>query len=84
MATPLEELKVKLAEITYLRQASGLLGWDQQTYMPAGAAESRSMQESALHKLTHEMFTSGDMGRMIDSAEKAVEGQDAEALESSA
>ncbi len=81
MATPLDELKEKLADITYLRQAGGLLGWDQQTYMPAGAAESRSMQESALHKLTHEMFTSDDMGRMIDSAEKAVEGQDAESLD---
>ena len=41
MKEQLNQLKTLLAEISDLGQVAGLLGWDQQVYMPAGAAEAR-------------------------------------------
>jgi carboxypeptidase Taq len=36
MEDKLNQLKTILAEVSDLNNAAGLLGWDQQTYMPAG------------------------------------------------
>jgi carboxypeptidase Taq len=77
----LQDLKAELAEVTYMLQALGLLEWDQQTYMPSGAAESRAFQESTLHKVCHERRTSDMLGRLLDGAEKEVAGLDPESLD---
>lgn len=48
-------------EIFILAQTSALLGWDQQTYMPKKAAETRAEQMSFLSSLIHEKMISDDL-----------------------
>jgi carboxypeptidase Taq len=68
MRNPLTELRERLAEIADLNAAGGLLGWDQQTMMPARAAEQRAEQLGTLGKLVHERFTDDAIGRLLDAA----------------
>jgi carboxypeptidase Taq len=58
--------KAMLNEIVDLGHANALLHWDQQTYMPPGGAEDRGNISSTLSRLTHEKFTSEEMGRLIE------------------
>ncbi len=77
----LKDLKTTLAEVTYLGQALGLIGWDQHTYMPPGGAEFRAEQESALNKVIHQKKTSTDFGRLLDGAEKEVASLDQDSFD---
>lgn len=61
-----------LGEISDLNEAAALLGWDQQTYMPSGAAETRSQQLATLNRLAHEKFTSDEIGQLLDELEPQV------------
>ena len=71
-----QQLKTHLSDVVRLNQAAALLGWDQQTYMPPGAAESRAEQLATLSKLAHEMFVADETGRLIEAAEAEVQGAD--------
>ena len=44
----------RIADVTY---SAAALGWDQETYMPSGAAGFRAGQLSTLMGISHEMFT---------------------------
>ncbi|MCL4529028.1 MAG: hypothetical protein M1282_06415, partial [Chloroflexi bacterium] len=44
MSEKLNQLKELYGEISDLNNAAALLGWDQQTYMPAGGGEARGQQ----------------------------------------
>ncbi|MBS1868190.1 MAG: carboxypeptidase M32 [Actinobacteria bacterium] len=77
MSDALTELHVRLAEISDLNAAGGLLGWDQQTMMPVRAAESRAEQLGTLGKLVHERFTDDAIGRLLDAAKPAPGSSDA-------
>ncbi len=44
----------RIADVVY---AASILSWDQETYMPAGAADFRAGQLSTLMGISHEMFT---------------------------
>ncbi|MFH2040399.1 MAG: carboxypeptidase M32 [Chloroflexota bacterium] len=66
MQEQFNQLKDKLADISNLSRAMGLLGWDQQTYMPPAAAESRGNQLALLGKLAQEMSISPELGKLID------------------
>lgn len=72
----LDQLKEKVREITYLGRASAVLGWDQQTYMPSGGAEDRGNQLAVLGSLTHRMFTSPEMGQLIEDCKPIVASMD--------
>lgn len=61
-----ESLTELLAEVACLQQASGLLFWDQQTHLPPGGADARGNQLAVLSKVTHERFTSPDIGRLLE------------------
>ena len=61
----LPTLKTRLAQLAHVEQAAGLLSWDQQTYMPAGAAEGRAEQLATLSQLAHQMLTGDEMGRLL-------------------
>ena len=65
MHAALADLRERLAEIQDLAHAGGLLGWDQQTMMPARAAEQRAEQLGPLGKLVHERFTDDAIGRLL-------------------
>jgi len=68
MATALDQLKTRLGEIHDLRRANALIGWDQQTYMPIGGSNARAEQSATLQKISHELFTADETGRLIDAA----------------
>ena len=44
----LADLKSRLLEISDLRMAAAVLGWDHATYMPEGGADARGRQGAAL------------------------------------
>jgi carboxypeptidase Taq len=83
MSSNLERLKEILAEVTDLGRAGLLLEWDQETYMPPGGVQGRAEQQSTLHRLAHERFTSEEVGRLLDALEKEVAGRPFDSYEAS-
>lgn len=69
--SPIDQLLERANTIEDLSSASALLGWDQETYMPDGAAEARSHQISTVSALVHEMYISAETGTLIEKAEVA-------------
>ncbi|MEW6651668.1 MAG: carboxypeptidase M32, partial [Chloroflexota bacterium] len=65
MEEKLKQLNEKIATIWDLSMAGGLMGWDQQTYMPPKAAEERGEQMATLSKFVHELSTSDEIGRLL-------------------
>ena len=61
-----ERLAALVAEVVNLRQASGILYWDQQTMMPKAGAEARGNQMATLDKLAHEKFTRPEIGQLLE------------------
>ena len=76
MSDTMTALKTRYAQLSRLEQAAGLLGWDQQTYMPTGAANGRAEQSAVLSQIAHQMLTGDDMGRLIAAGEAETKGQD--------
>ena len=76
MSEKMQQLKSLLAEVADLNHVQELLGWDQQTYMPQGAAESRGNQLATLGKISHQKFTSDEIGTLLGDLEKEFEGAD--------
>jgi carboxypeptidase Taq len=66
MDEKLERFKEIMTEVADLDSASSLLGWDQQVNMPAAAAEARGNQIGTLEKLSHQAFTSDEVGKLLD------------------
>lgn len=62
----LETLKSKLADIHNIQAASAVLGWDQQVLMPPGGAEARANQLATLDKIGHELFTTDEIGQLLE------------------
>jgi len=75
------QLKSHLAEIADLNHAAALVGWDQQVYMPQGAAEEHGNMLAALGKIAHQKFTSDEVGRLLEALKKEMPGLDPEAEE---
>jgi carboxypeptidase Taq len=76
MSESLLQFKAQMARIERLRQIAGLLGWDQQTCMPPGAAAARAEQSATLSAFLHELATSEETGRLLSAAEADTRGQD--------
>ncbi|AKF09904.1 carboxypeptidase M32 [Sandaracinus amylolyticus] len=62
-------LVAHLTEIETLDGVMGVLGWDEQTYMPKKAAELRGAQLALLSRLHHERTTDARIGRWIELLE---------------
>lgn len=60
------ELQTRFQELADLGGIGALLGWDQSTYLPAGAAAGRSRQRALLSRLRHERATDPAYGRLLD------------------
>ena len=69
-STTYAEFVEHLKEIAVIGQIGGLLGWDQETYMPTKAAEQRSQQVSLIAGLAHERFTSDRTGQLLEKLER--------------
>jgi carboxypeptidase Taq len=66
MEEKMQQLKNTMAELADLYGAQAILGWDQQTYMPPGAAESRGQQMGTLGKIAHGIGTSPELGKLLE------------------
>jgi carboxypeptidase Taq len=59
------ELVEKLKEVQTLESVGGLLGWDQETYMPQRGSDLRARQMSMLARMNHEAFISPRIGELL-------------------
>lgn len=80
MPSSLETLKSRLADVNALRSAVALMDWDQQTYMPRGAAEARANHLGILSRLAHETFVADETLKALEDARSEAEGDDAALL----
>lgn len=62
------ELMSRMKELSLLGNAAGLLGWDQEVYMPPANAEYRAEQLSLLAGMCHKKFTSPEIGELLSQA----------------
>ena len=66
METALAELKDRLAKLTDLRRAEGLLVWDMQVFMPPGGAPTRATQLATLEEVIHERLVDEGLGELLE------------------
>jgi carboxypeptidase Taq len=60
------DLRARLAELDDLGHAARLLGWDQQTHMPAGGAAARGEAMATLERLRHERAVDPGLGDALE------------------
>src|SRR3954452_22379452 len=77
-----DELIRRAREQSLLASCSALLGWDEQTYMPAGGAENRGNQLALLAGLHHERSTDPKGGALLAEVEGSTLVADPESPES--
>jgi carboxypeptidase Taq len=76
-----DALLARLADVDALFAASGIMEWDQQTYMPPGGAEARAAHVGILSRMAHETFVADETRTLIEKARGEVEpGSDRAAL----
>ncbi len=68
MNSSLHSLRKAAREIGALRSASGLLGWDQETFMPEKGGAVRAESQAVLGTLVHEKLTADDYWRALENA----------------
>lgn len=64
---------------SYLGDASGILGWDQQVMMPEGGTPARSKQSSALSTIQHELLTADELTAWLSELDGEV-GEERQAV----
>jgi carboxypeptidase Taq len=69
----LRELKERLAEVSDLGRAAGVLGWDQRVTMPPLGTKARADQLATLGRITHEKFIDAAIGRLLDRLQPLAE-----------
>src|SRR6478672_9168420 len=72
MTTALVELRRRLAEVSDVSRAAGVLGWDQRVTMPPRGTDARADQLATLGRIAHERFVDDEVGRLLDDAEPQV------------
>jgi carboxypeptidase Taq len=63
----LETLRERLAVVADLQAAARLLEWDQETYMPPGAAEARAHQLATIKTLAHAQLVGEEVTTLLAS-----------------
>lgn len=76
MEPKLDQLKSIAADLVDLGRIVGVLGWDQQVYMPPAGAESRGHQLALIQRLIHERQTSPELGKLLDELKPYAAGLD--------
>jgi carboxypeptidase Taq len=63
-------LEQRFARLSAVHDAIRILGWDQETMMPLGAAEGRSEQLASVEVIAHELLTAAEVDELLDRAEQ--------------
>ena len=74
------KLCLRLREIGTLRSVQATLSWDQETMMPAAAAEFRGEEMALLSTLIHRQFTDAELGDLMEAAGEQAELREDPAL----
>lgn len=69
----IQELKDRLYDLNALQAATGIMDWDQQTYMPHGGGEARAEHVGRLSRMEHEMFVADETRTLLDAAKGEAE-----------
>ena len=77
---PYDALLEHVERITYLNDAGGVLGWDQQVTMPEGGAPARGKQLSTISGISHDLLTDAEVGELLDACEAADLNDDQRAI----
>lgn len=72
--TKYQRLLERVYEIQDLRKAVRVLTWDREVNMPTGGDTARANQISTLKKISHALFTSDEMGELIQAATVEING----------
>lgn len=76
MEKKLADLKSRLSEAEDMGSVASLLNWDQSTYMPPGGAPARGRQMALIGRLSHQMLTDPEIGRLLDDLQPYRESLD--------
>jgi carboxypeptidase Taq len=63
------ELIRLIKESSLLGSCAAVLGWDERTYMPRQGSGHRAEQMALLARMTHEMLTAPEVGRLLSDVE---------------
>ncbi len=66
MEAELRALRERLAEISDLQRAGGVLGWDLRVTMPPRGGEARAEALGTLGRISHEMFIDDEIGSLLE------------------
>lgn len=69
-------LEQELVKITHLSNIASVINWDAATGLPKGSAENRHQEMATLTSVIHEMFTSPNLGELIEKASNEKENLD--------
>jgi carboxypeptidase Taq len=83
MEKKFKQLLALLAEADDIGKASGVLFWDQSTYMPEGGAPARGRQSATLARLAHEKATNSEIGKLLDELQPLAEKEAFDSFEAS-
>jgi carboxypeptidase Taq len=61
-----EQYKSKMQRIADVRNASAVLQWDQETYLPKKGAAIRGQQLSTLSEIAHQLFSDEELGNLLN------------------
>lgn len=64
-----KELSARMGELQDLSQVSGLLTWDQETFMPEGGGPHRAAQLATVQAILHERWIDPRLGELIEWAQ---------------
>ncbi len=64
-----ESLAALFGRLRALNDATGILGWDAQTLMPAGAADGRAEQLATLRGMAHELLVAPSTADLLAKAQ---------------
>ena len=79
MQDALTALKERLGLVTDLRQAADLLHYDQEAFMPAGAASARASQLASLSKVAHDLFVADEVGQWLETLQPLADDPETDA-----
>ncbi|MFC1960059.1 carboxypeptidase M32 [Chloroflexota bacterium] len=73
-----EKLQAHVAELSDMLNTINILNWDARTQMPPGGAVTRGHQLATLSRMAQRHFVSDTTAALLDAAETAVAGEDAD------
>ncbi|MBA2742392.1 MAG: carboxypeptidase M32 [Actinobacteria bacterium] len=66
MEADLRALRERLAEVSDLYRAGGVLGWDQRVTMPPKGGEARAEALGTIGRISHELFIDDEVGSLLE------------------